>query len=128
MIAVDSSALIAIHFDEPEKQAIQDVIAGGERCFMSAVNAHERTSVLRMRRGSQAVAWLWQLLAEYEIEIVPFDEAQLRILRRRAKTHGRLAVSSTGRPKERAHWQGARTDASANHLASWRSASRDLLG
>ncbi|MGH6835068.1 MAG: type II toxin-antitoxin system VapC family toxin [Methylocella sp.] len=78
MIVVDSSALIAILFDEPERQAFQDVITGGERCFMSAVNAHETASVLRVRRGSQAVAWLWQLLAESEIEIVPFDEAQVR--------------------------------------------------
>ncbi|MGH6795424.1 MAG: type II toxin-antitoxin system VapC family toxin, partial [Methylocella sp.] len=78
MIVVDSSALIAILFDEPEKQAFQDVITGGERCFTSAANAHETASVLRVRHGSQAVAWLWQLLAEYEIEIVPFDEAQVR--------------------------------------------------
>lgn len=78
MIVVDSSALIAILFDEPEKQAFQDVLTGGERCMISAVNAHETASVLRVRHGSQAVAWLWQLLAEYEIEIVPFDEAQVR--------------------------------------------------
>ncbi|MGH6935579.1 MAG: type II toxin-antitoxin system VapC family toxin [Methylocella sp.] len=45
---------------------------------MSAVNVHEMASVLRVRHGSQAVAWLWQLLAEYEVEIVPFDEAQVR--------------------------------------------------
>ena len=45
MIVVDSSALIAILFDEPEKQAFQDIITDGERCLMSAVNAHETASV-----------------------------------------------------------------------------------
>jgi uncharacterized protein with PIN domain len=38
MIIVDSSALIAILLDEPEKQKFEDIIAGGERCVMSAVN------------------------------------------------------------------------------------------
>jgi len=39
MIVVDSSALIAILFDEPEQQAFLNIIAGGEHCVMSAVNA-----------------------------------------------------------------------------------------
>jgi hypothetical protein len=33
--------------------------------------------MLRVRHGPQAVADLWQLLAECEIEIIPFDEAQV---------------------------------------------------
>jgi ribonuclease VapC len=51
MIVVDSSALIAILLDEPEKQKFEDIIAGGERCVMSAVNAHETACVLRSRLG-----------------------------------------------------------------------------
>ena len=78
MIVVDSSALIAILLDEPEKQKFEDIIAGGERCIMSAVNAHETACVLRSRFGQQAVARFWQLLTDCEIEIVPFDKAQMR--------------------------------------------------
>ncbi len=78
MIVVDSSALIAILFEEPEKQAFQNVIAGGERCVMSAVNVHETATVLRVRHGPAAVERFWQFLADSEIEIVPFDEAQVR--------------------------------------------------
>jgi ribonuclease VapC len=77
MIVVDSSALIAILFDEPEKQTFENIVAGGERCVMSAVNAHETATVLRVRHGPQAVPRLWQLLIDSEIEIVPFDEAQV---------------------------------------------------
>jgi len=54
MIAVDSSALIAILLDEPEKQEFEDIIAGGERCIMSAVNVHETACVLRSRLTEQA--------------------------------------------------------------------------
>jgi ribonuclease VapC len=51
MIVVDSSALLAVIFKEPEKQTFQDVIAAAGRCVMSAVNAHETATVLRLRHG-----------------------------------------------------------------------------
>jgi ribonuclease VapC len=78
MIVVDSSALIAILLDEPERSAFEAVIAGGERCVISAVNAHETAAVLRLRHGPMAVDRFWQLLVDCEIDIVPFDEAQVR--------------------------------------------------
>ena len=78
MIVVDSSALIAILFEEPEKQAFEDVIAGGERCVIPAVNAHETATVLRLRHGTAAVVRFWRFLADSAIEIAPFDEVQVR--------------------------------------------------
>jgi ribonuclease VapC len=78
MIVVDSSALIAVLFEEPEKQAFQNIIDGDERCVLSAVNAHETACVLRGRHGLVAVARFWQWLIDNEIEIVPFDEVQVR--------------------------------------------------
>jgi ribonuclease VapC len=77
MIVVDSSALIAVLFEEPEKQAFQDIIDGDERCVLSAVNAHETACILRGRNGIVAVAEFWQWLADNQIEIVPFDEVQV---------------------------------------------------
>jgi ribonuclease VapC len=79
MIVVDSSALIAVLFNEPEKEAFEAVIAGGARCLLSAVNAHETATVLRIRNGAAAVQRFWQFLADAEIEIVAFDEAQVRV-------------------------------------------------
>jgi ribonuclease VapC len=78
MIVVDSSSLIAVLFEEPEKQAFQDIIDGDERCVLSAVNAHETACVLRGRHGAAAVARFWQWLIDNEIEIVAFDEVQVR--------------------------------------------------
>ncbi|MCI0598037.1 MAG: type II toxin-antitoxin system VapC family toxin [Beijerinckiaceae bacterium] len=78
MIVADSSALIAVLFEEPEKKAFQDIIDGEERCLLSAVNAHETACILRSRHGVAAVTEFWQWLADNEIEIVPFDEAQVR--------------------------------------------------
>jgi ribonuclease VapC len=78
VIAVDSSALIAVLFEEAEKQAFQDIIDGEQRCLLSAVNAHETACVLRGRHGIAAVARFWQWLIDNEFEIVPFDEVQVR--------------------------------------------------
>jgi ribonuclease VapC len=78
MIVVDSSALLAILFREPEGDRFEDIIASGEPCVISAVNAHETATVLRLRHGKAGVQSFWQFLAESEIEIVPFDAVQVR--------------------------------------------------
>jgi ribonuclease VapC len=79
MIVVDSSALIAILFKEPERAAFETILTGGEPCLLSAVNAHETATVLRLRHGAAAVEKFWQFLADLEIEVVPFDAAQVRV-------------------------------------------------
>jgi ribonuclease VapC len=79
MIVIDSSALLAVIFQEPEKQLFQQTIAAAERCVMSAVNAHETAIVLRLRHGKAAVDRFWEALRHSEIEIFAFDEAQVRI-------------------------------------------------
>jgi ribonuclease VapC len=78
MIVVDSSALIAIFFLEPEEVAFQDRIDADEHCVLSAVNAHETACILRGRRGPAAVAGFWRWLEDNEIEVLAFDEVQVR--------------------------------------------------
>jgi ribonuclease VapC len=78
MIVIDSSALIAIFLEEPEKQAFENIIATDERCVISALNAHETACVLRIRIGPEAVEKFWQLLENSQIEIIPFDHAQVQ--------------------------------------------------
>lgn len=79
MIVVDSSALVAILLNEPEKDAFQRAVAGADRCLMSAVNVHETAIVLRVRHGLPAVERLWRLLVDSEIDVIAFDEAQARV-------------------------------------------------
>ncbi len=78
MIVVDSSALLAVLFKEPEKQTFQAILPGADRCVISAVDAHETACVLRLRHGQAMVEDLWRLLEENAIEIVPFDAIQVR--------------------------------------------------
>jgi ribonuclease VapC len=59
-------------------QAFENIIAGDERCLISAVNAHETACILRGRVGHAAVEKFW-LLPEYsQIELVPFDYLQVQ--------------------------------------------------
>ncbi|MBI1980565.1 MAG: type II toxin-antitoxin system VapC family toxin [Methylocystis sp.] len=77
MIVVDSSALIAIVLNEPERSAFQSIVIVG-RGVMSAVNVHESACVLRARLGDDGVALMWRFMAVFEIEIAAFDAAQAR--------------------------------------------------
>jgi ribonuclease VapC len=86
MIVIDSSALLAIAFAEPEKEAFEEIIAGPERCLMSAVNAYETATVLRLRWGPGGLASFRKMAENNGIEIVPFDEAQARAA---AEAYGR---------------------------------------
>jgi ribonuclease VapC len=78
MIVVDASALLAILFEEPEKEAFEKAIGSAERCLISAVNAHEAATALRFRNGRAAVERLWRYIVENQIQIVAFDRAQVR--------------------------------------------------
>ena len=70
--------MIAIVFNEPEKPVFETAIAGEDRCLMSAFNGHEAACVVRTRHGQPGVIQLWQMLIDAEIEIIPFDDVQMR--------------------------------------------------
>jgi len=78
MIVVDSSCLLAILQNEPEKRDFEAALASDDRYVMSAVNVHEALCVMRGRHGPAGAARFWELFVAAEIEIVAFDEPQVR--------------------------------------------------
>ena len=79
MIVVDSSALVAILEKEDDAARYADAVQRADRLLVSALNVHETGMVLRVRRGSAAVARMWRFLQqENDFEIIPFDEAQAK--------------------------------------------------
>jgi ribonuclease VapC len=79
MIAVDSSALVAIFELEPDAAFYAEAIQQAERLFVSAITVLETGMVMRARRGEAALARVWRfVLEDNDFEIVPFDEAQAR--------------------------------------------------
>ena len=89
MIAVDTSALIAILFAEPEADAFQHRIALEPVC-LSAVSLQEASMVLAGRLGD-ATAWqeLDELIRDTPIEVVAHDHVLAEI--------GRLAFIRFGK-------------------------------
>jgi ribonuclease VapC len=82
LIAVDSSAIIAILRAEPEEQAfINAIIAAGDTC-MSAVSLQEASMVLAGRSGAEPEwAPLDDFIARARIQIVPHDRKLAELAR-----------------------------------------------
>lgn len=80
MIALDSSALLAIAFKEPERDAYTEII-GRNRCLIGAVTALESHLALKTRAGADGIAFLDGILAQPRIAVVGFDDRLLPIAR-----------------------------------------------
>lgn len=81
-IVVDTSAIIAILRDEPEKDRLVDAILAASPRFMSAVSLQEAGMVVAGRHGD-AAAWqpLDALVTRLNLEIVAHDTVLARIAR-----------------------------------------------
>lgn len=90
MIAVDSSALIAILRREPEADAFLRVIAGARQCCLSSVSLLE-TSMVLAGRGGDAVAWegLDALIARANMQVVAQDREQAEAAREAFLRYGK---------------------------------------
>jgi ribonuclease VapC len=80
---VDTSALIAIAWDEPERAQFQDAIEADPLRLVSAASALEGAIVMTRRAGPagarQAVARFHDLIDELGIEIEPVSAGQVAI-------------------------------------------------
>ena len=81
MIVVDSSALVAIVFSEPDSETFAAKLGASPDIAMSAATLLESSIVVARAQGSEALDDLDALVALYEIEIVPFDAAQAAVAR-----------------------------------------------
>ena len=82
MIALDSSALIALMRAEPEMERFLEAIAASSSRVLSSVNYLETSMVLAGPKGKEAI---WRpfeaFLARAQVAIVPFDHEQARAAR-----------------------------------------------
>ena len=70
-MVIDTSALVAILLDEPERQAFNQQIAADAVRLVSAATLVETTIVLTSRKGPRAQVALERYLATAGVEIVP---------------------------------------------------------
>ncbi len=81
MIVVDSSALVAILFSEPDAENLAAKLDASSHNSISAATLLESSIVVARAQGSEALADLDALVKLYEIEIAPFDAAQAAVAR-----------------------------------------------
>jgi len=62
MIVVDTSAIVAIAFGEPEREAFVQVVQQADKALISVVSVLEARMVVHGRRGERAVALVDDLM------------------------------------------------------------------
>lgn len=80
-MTIDTSAVLAILQDEPERPQFVSCIEEASRRLISTVSVLEAAMVLEGRRGEDAGLDLDLFLLRASVEIVPFDANQLQLAR-----------------------------------------------
>jgi ribonuclease VapC len=86
---IDSSAMVAMLFEEPEGHLIDVAITRSAVCRMSSAGLLEASMILQSRRGSDGVRSLDLLILRFGIEIVPFTESHARMARTAFERYGK---------------------------------------
>jgi ribonuclease VapC len=88
-MVLDTSAVCAILFLEPEGEAFADTVARSGTRIMSSANALEAAIVVLARKGELGLRDLDLFLHDAAIGIVSLDEAQYRLAREAYERFGR---------------------------------------
>ena len=88
-MVVDSSAVLAILFNEPERDMFSDALADAGVRLMSSVNALETAVVVSSRKGLYGAQEFDLLLHRAEFEVVPFTADHLRLARDAYERYGK---------------------------------------
>jgi ribonuclease VapC len=81
-MVIDSSAILAILQNEPERRRFNALIVAAERCSLSAATFVELSIVLQARFGSEGHADLELFLRTAQVEIVSFNREQGELARK----------------------------------------------
>jgi ribonuclease VapC len=77
MIVVDTSAIVSVAFNEPERQTFVEAIQQADKALISIVSALEARMVVHGRRGQRAVVLVDDLLRLPTFELVPPGVAEM---------------------------------------------------
>ena len=86
---VDTSALLAVLQNEPERRAFTEAIEAAESRSLSTGTLLECSMVIEARFGTEGQHSLDLFLTRAGIEAVPFDSNQLRVARHAFRTYGK---------------------------------------
>ena len=88
-MVVDSSAVLAILFNEPERDLFSEALVAGRVRLMSSANALETAVVVSSRKGPGGAREFDLLLHRAEFEVVSFTPDHLRLARDAYERYGK---------------------------------------
>lgn len=88
-MVIDTSALAAIFFGEPERQDFLRVIASDDNCLISAATVLETGIVLESRQGESAGREFDLFLVRANLRVVPVDADQTEFARSGWRKYGK---------------------------------------
>ena len=86
---VDASALLAVVFDEPERDRFLDILGGAQELSISVINVVEAGIKVDKDPNPQRASLLEELTGTLAIEVAPISTEQGRIARQAHKAFGR---------------------------------------
>lgn len=81
-MVLDTSALLAILADEPERRAFNEAIEAADSCLMSAATFVEISIVIESRYGAEGLRDLDHFISRAAIQLEPVDAEQAQVARR----------------------------------------------
>jgi len=89
LIVIDSSVLVAILRDEPERPVFIDAIIDDGESRISAATYVEASMVMELRFGDRGGREIDTLLDDVGIATIPFDQAQAKLAREAFRRFGK---------------------------------------
>jgi ribonuclease VapC len=86
---VDSSAVIAVLLDEPERTVFQPILETSASAKMAAPTFLETSMVLASRSGTEMLTLLDRLRLEIGLTVLPFTEGHALVARRAFLRYGK---------------------------------------
>ncbi len=88
-MVIDTSALVAIFLDEPQRKPFLELILQAEKRLLSAANVLETGIVLEAKRGEAAGREFDLFVVRTGLEVVPVDKEQIEIARLAWRSFGK---------------------------------------
>jgi ribonuclease VapC len=88
-MVIDTSAIVAILLNAPERRRFNELIERSERCLLSTPTHVETSLVMESSRGYDRVRDFDLLVASAAMELVPLDAEQAHLARHAFRRYGK---------------------------------------
>lgn len=88
-MVIDTSALLAILQNEPERRKFNEAIEAAETRSLSTASFLETSMIVESRYGADGVRDLDLLIAKAKVSLVPVDEDQAHLARQSFQKYGK---------------------------------------